>query len=41
LDADADADADDIIGVFVVFCAKPFSPAAAAAGEEEEEEDTF
>jgi hypothetical protein len=40
LDADADADADDIIGVFVVFCAKPFSPAA-AAGEEEEEEDTF
>ena len=30
---------DDIIGVFVVFCAKPFSPAAAAAGEEEE--DTF
>ena len=41
MDADADADADDIIGVFVVFRAKPFSPAAAAAGEEEEEEDTF
>jgi len=38
LDADDDDAGDDIIGVFVVFCAKPFSPAAAG---EEEEEDTF